>query len=212
MKFPLILICTIILLQIPSYATSGIFGDDKKIEELNKKIDALEKENIDKSGIIDYLKTELNNLNKKVEKLNDNLKDTNRELTLTRFEFGKIPKHINVEPIINVTSDKYIVITASSGLYGFSFKSIKKYGSGSEIKASLTNLCSVTQEGIDINIEFLNDEFDIIYTAYNNIKNLYGGFVDNNINFRVPGVPPEKLNMARIKIDVKGMQAIIAPQ
>ena len=61
MKFPLILICTIILLQIPSYSTSGIFGDDKKIEELNKKIDALEKENIDKSGIIDYLKTELNN-------------------------------------------------------------------------------------------------------------------------------------------------------
>ena len=73
MKIPLIFICTITLLQIPSYATSGIFGDDEKIEELNKKIDVLEKANKEQS-------VDINSLRLDVKKLNEQLNKNNKEL------------------------------------------------------------------------------------------------------------------------------------
>lgn len=206
MKIPLIFICTITLLQIPSYATSGIFGDDEKIEELNKKIDVLEKANKEQSVDINSLRLDVKKLNEQLNKNNKELLEADVRSNLAIMELDDILSSINVKPIIPVADDKYVIITTKSGLFSFRFDTIKKYGSGSEIKASVSNLCSVTQSGIDIKIEFLNDKIETLYTAYESINSIYGGFMDE-FRFRVPKIFPEELVNARISISSRGMSA-----
>lgn len=113
---------------------------------------------------------------------------------------------VRTKPIISVADDKYTAVTTSSGLFTFMFSSIKKYGSGSEIKANITNLSSVIQDDIDVSIEFLDDNGHVIYTDKENVKSIYGGY-SYEMRFRVPALSPEKLNMARINMNVGGMHS-----
>lgn len=211
MKKLLIFVCAILLLQSPLSATAGIFGNifgnDDKIEELNKKIEELEKINKEQAGTIAILKIDIDNINSKIKDDREEFSELNKDfLTLKFMGLEDLINTVRTKPIISVADDKYTAVTTSSGLFTFMFSSIKKYGSGSEIKANITNLSSVIQDDIDVSIEFLDDNGHVIYTDKENVKSIYGGY-SYEMRFRVPALSPEKLNMARINMNVGGMHS-----
>lgn len=83
MKKLLIFVCAILLLQSPLSATAGIFGNifgnDDKIEELNKKIEELEKINKEQAGTIAILKIDIDNINSKIKDDREEFSELNKD-------------------------------------------------------------------------------------------------------------------------------------